>query len=50
MKPTPEQLLPIYRHNLGLYQAAGNAERVRVQGLLIERFERMIAKNGKGKK
>ncbi len=39
MKPTPKQLLPIYRRNLAKYEAEGDAERVRVQRALIARLE-----------
>lgn len=40
MTPNPAKILPIYRANLARYEAAGDADRVRVQKSLIARLER----------
>ena len=39
MKPTPDELLPIYRRSLAAYEADGDTERADVQRRLIARLE-----------
>lgn len=44
MKPKPEELLPIYRRQLAIYEEQGDEERIRIERALIAALEKRLGK------